>query len=79
MKKRGENFRIVEIYVRAPKEIRKERYESRGGSDFDARNAAEDSQFLFYEKEGSPDIVMDNIGNADSEAELLFSKMQKIS
>jgi len=73
IKERGEDYRVVEIYVTAPESLRKDRYEKRGGKDFEKREEAENEQFLAYEREGQPDIVVEN----DKDAEKALEKIEK--
>ena len=65
IKEKGKDYRVVEIYVSAPKSLRKDRYEKRGGKDFEKREEAENEQFLTYETEGRPDVVVENTGSAE--------------
>lgn len=73
IKETGKDYKTIAIYVCAPKELRKKRYEARGGRDFEERNAAEDGQFLEYEREGRPDVVVEN----DEDAEKALEKIEK--
>lgn len=73
IKERGKDYRVVEIYISAPESLRKARYERRGGKDFEKREEAENEQFLAYEREGRPDIVVEN----DEDAEKALEKIEK--
>ena len=73
IKERGKDYRVIEIYISAPESLRKERYEKRGGKDFEKREEAENEQFLTYETEGRPDVVVEN----DEDAEKALEKIEK--
>ena len=77
IKEKGKDYRVVEIYISAPGRLRKERYEKRGGKDFEKREEAENEQFLAYEREGKPDIVVENTGSAEGVVEKIKREIKR--
>lgn len=66
-KEHGKEFHIVQFYIYANDEIRKERFLQRGNaeSDFESRNADESKQFNAYEQNHKYDIIIYNNRDID--------------
>lgn len=85
----GDDYMFIEIYVDAPKKIRKRRYISRGGSwfGFFKRQIKENTQFTNYAKNLKHDLLHWVVINGDNENGLnhfmdiidCFTKMNNIN
>lgn len=66
-KEHGKEFHIVQFYIYANDEVRKERFLQRGNteSDFESRNADESNQFNAYEQGHKYDIIIYNNRDID--------------
>lgn len=76
----GREFHIVQFYIYADEEIRKQRHMQRGAtaSDFDAREAAESQQFVDYENNHGYDIIIYNNGDINDAKETFASYMKLV-
>ena len=76
----GREFHIVQFYIYADEEIRKQRHMQRGAtaSDFDAREASEAQQFEDYENNHGYDIIIYNNGDINDAKETFASYMKLV-
>lgn len=76
----GKDFHIVQFYVYAEEEIRKQRFMGRGKTEaeFKQRNDAENSQFSEYENNHGYDILIYNNGDIDYAVDTMDSYVSLI-